>query len=192
MAGNEEELVFPGDKVGTSEEWMAGKGTFEDEGNIYAAQFGKLIFDEDSLEAKVDAVNPIVEVQEGDVIYGSVFMRKEAMVVIMIEKIEGVSRDVKEDVEGTLHISEVSEDYTEELEEEFLVGDIVRAKVTETEPAIKLSTAGKKFGVVRGYCPDCRKAMKFERKNDKLYCENCDIQSDRNISRVYGKIKLKR
>ncbi len=192
MSGNEEKLVFPGDKVGTSEEWMAGEGTFEDKGNIYAAQFGRLIFDEDSLEAKVDAVNPIVEVKEGDVIYGSVFMRKEAMVVIMIEKIEGVSRDVKEDVEGTLHISEVSEDYTDSLEDEFLVGDIVRAKVTETEPAIKLSTAGKTFGVVRGYCPECRKAMKFERKRDKLYCENCELRSDRKISRVYSKIKLKR
>ncbi|MFP4608210.1 MAG: exosome complex RNA-binding protein Csl4 [Candidatus Aenigmatarchaeota archaeon] len=185
-------LVLPGDKVGTSEEWLAGEGTFEDGGNIYATQVGRLVFDDEALEAKVEAMNPIVEVEKGDIIYGSVFMRKESMVVIMIEKVEGVSRDVKEDVEGTLHISEVSDDYTEKLKDEFLVGDIIRAKVTQVEPAIKLSTVGKNFGVVSGNCPKCRKPMEFKRKKGKLYCENCEVFSDRNIARVYGKIKLKR
>ncbi len=192
MSKNEEKLVVPGDKVGTSEEWLSGEGTFEDNGDIYASQFGLLKFDEDSLEAKVKAVNPIVKVEKGDVIYGSVFMRKGSMAVIMIEKVENVSREVKEDVEGTLHISEVSDDYTEKMKDEFLVGDIVRAKVIQVEPTIKLSTTGKTFGVVRGYCPECRKSMKFERKKNKLYCENCEIRSDRNISSVYGNIKLKR
>lgn len=192
MSKDEEKLVVPGDRVGTSEEWLSGEGTFEDDGDIYASQFGLLKFDEDSLEAKVKAVNPIVKVEKGDVIYGSVFMRKDSMAVIMIDKVENESREVKEDVEGTLHISEVSDDYTEKLKDEFLVGDIVRAKVIQVEPTIKLSTTGKTFGVVRGYCPECRKPMKFKRKKNKLYCENCEIQSDRNISNVYGNIKLKR
>ncbi len=192
MSDKVEKLVVPGEEVGTSEEWLSGEGTFEEEGNIYAAQFGKLIFDEDTLEARVEPMNPIVEVKEGDIIYGYVFMRKKAMIVIMIEKIEGVSRGVKEDVEGTLHISEVSDDYTDDLKDEFLVGDIVRAKVTQVEPTIKLSTTGKTFGVVRGYCPQCRKAMKFERKHDRLHCENCEIHSERKISSAYGMIKLKR
>lgn len=191
MAGTEEKIVYPGDKVGTSEEWLSGEGTYEEQGNIYAAHFGKLKIDEDNLEATVEAVNPIAEIKKGDVIYGTILMRKKSMAVVTIKKVERASRDIKRDVEGTIHISEVSDDYTDELEEEFLVDDIVRAKVIQVEPTLRLSTVGEKYGVVRGYCPECRKSMKYKRKRDKLYCPRCEKHTSRKISKVYGKIKLK-
>ncbi len=190
MSEEEERLVFPGDEVGMAEEWLSGEGTYEDEGKIHAAHFGIVKYDEDDLEAKVEAINSIVEVKEGDIVYGVVEARKNSMVVISIEMVEGSSRGVKEDVEASLHISKVSDDYTEELEEEYLVGDIVRAKVVQVEPTLRLSTIGGEYGVVKGYCSRCRKDMKY--KKNKLYCPRCDIYEDRKISKVYGKIKLKR
>lgn len=192
MSEAEKEIVYPGDKVGTSEEWLAGEGTYQEKGNIYAAQFGKLELDEEDLEAKVEAINPVVEVEKDDIIYGTILMRKKSMAVVTIDKVEGGSRDVKQDVEGTIHISEISDDYTEELENEYLVGDIIRGKVIQVEPTIRLSTVGKKYGIVRGCCQECRKPMEFKRKKGKLYCPDCEIYADRKISSVYGKIKLSR
>jgi len=190
MIENEERLVFPGDEVGMAEEWLSGEGTYEDEGKIRAAYFGVVKYDEDDLEAKVEALNPIVEVKEGDIVYGVVEARKNSMVVISIDMVEGSSREVKEDIEASIHISKVSDDYTEELEDEYLVGDIVRAKVVQVEPTIRLSTIGRKYGIVKGYCSQCRKDMQY--KNNKLYCPGCDRYEKRKISQAYGKIKLKR
>lgn len=191
MAETEKNIVYPGDKVGTSEEWLSGKGTYEEQGNIYAAHFGELKIDEENLEATVEAVNPVVEIKKGDVVYGNVLMRKKSMAVVVIEKVERASRGIERDVEGTIHISEVSDDYTDELEDEFLVDDIVRAKIIQVEPTIRLSTVGEKYGVVKGYCPECRKDMEYKRKRDKLYCPRCEKHSNRKISKAYGKIKLK-
>jgi len=191
MTETEEKIVYPGEKVGTSEEWVSGEGTYEEQGGIYSAHFGKLKIDEENLEAKVEAMNPIVEIKKGDTVYGTVLMRKKSMAVVTIEKVERASRDIKRDIEGTIHISEVSDDYTDELEDEFLVGDIVRAKVIQMEPTLRLSTVGEKYGVVRGYCPRCRKGMEYKRKKHRLYCPRCDRYASRKISKVYGKIKLK-
>ncbi len=189
MSENKEKLVFPGDEVGMAEEWLSGKGTYEDEGKIYASYLGMVKYDEDDLEARVEPVNPIVEVEEGDIVYGVVEARKNSMVVLSIDMVEGASRGVKEDIEASLHISKVSDDYTEELEGEYLVGDIVRAKVVQSEPTIRLSTIGKQFGIVKGYCSECRKDMEY--KKGKLYCPRCDLYESRKISKAYGKIKLK-
>ncbi len=190
MVEDEEKIVFPGDEVGMAEEWLSGEGTYEDKGRIYSAHFGIVKYDEDDLEAKVEAINSIVEVKEGDIVYGTVTARKNSMVVVSIEMVEGSSRGVKEDIEASIHISKVSDDYTEELEDKYLVGDIVRAKVVQAEPTIRLSTIGKEYGIVKGYCSECRKDMEF--KKNKLYCPRCDIYENRKISQVYDKIKLKR
>ncbi len=191
MEETDGKIVFPGDEVGMSEEWLSGEGTYEDEGKIYAAHFGRLKYDEEDLEAKVEAINSIVEINEGDIVYGVVEARKDSMLVLSIEIVEGVSRDVKEDMEGSIHISKVSDDYTEELKDEYLVGDIIRAKVVQEEPTIRLSTVGDKFGVVKGYCSECRKDMEYDEEKNKLYCPRCDLYQRRNISKAYGKIKLK-
>jgi len=190
MAENKEKLVFPGDEVGMAEEWLSGEGTYEDEGKILSAHFGIVKYDEDDLEAKVEAINSIVEVKEGDIVYGVVEARKNSMVVISIDMVEGSSREIKEDIEASIHISKVSDDYTDELEDEYLVGDIVRAKVIQAEPTFRLSTIGSEYGIVKGYCSQCRKDMKY--KKNKLYCPRCDKYENRKISQVYGKIKLKR
>lgn len=190
MSEDNEKLVVPGDEVGMAEEWLSGKGTYEDDGKIHAAHLGIVKYDEEELEARVESINPIVEVQEGDIVYGVVEARKNSMVVLSIDMVEGYSRGVKEDIEASLHISKVSDDYTEELENEYLVGDIVRAKVVQAEPTIRLSTIGKGFGIVKAYCSSCRKDMEY--KNGKLYCPRCDIYERRKVSQAYGKIKLKK
>ncbi len=183
------ELVTPGDKLGAHEEWMPGDGTYERNGFVFAKVFGRVRFDEDKLEAVVDAVNPVSTVKEGDVIYGTITDRRGALATMDITLIEGKSRTVRTYKEGTIHISKISNDYTENIEDMYLKGDIVRAKIIQVEPSIQLTTMGKSFGVVRGYCFNCRRGMGLQ--GNTLYCEWCERRERRKLSTLYGKIKLK-
>ncbi|MFW6040466.1 MAG: exosome complex RNA-binding protein Csl4 [Thermoplasmatota archaeon] len=189
MEEQKDKLVMPGDKIGTSEEWLPGEGAYEDEGYIYASVFGKVIYDDEKLEAKVTAINPISSINKGDVVYGTVRDNRGSIASVTLELVEGNSRGISMDIEGSLHISKISNDYVESVEDSFKKGDIIRAKVIQTEPSIQLSTTGKNLGVVRGYCTNCRRPM--TRKNNKLYCSTCERTETRKISKAYGKIKLK-
>ncbi len=181
--------MAPGDLLGAHEEWMPGEGTYERDGFVYAKVFGRVGYNEDKLEAVVEAVNPVPTVKEGDVIYGTISDRRGAIATMDITLIEGRSRSVRTYHEGTIHISKISKDYTDKIEGVFLKGDIVRAKVIQVEPSIQLTTMGKSFGVVRGYCFNCRRAM--GRQENTLYCEQCERRETRKLSSLYGKIKMK-
>nr|AGF92965.1 exosome complex RNA-binding protein Csl4 [uncultured organism] len=187
----DKEVVYPGDELGTSEEWLPGEGTYEEDGIVYSALFGKLKYDEENLEAKVEAINPITELKEGVVVYGKVTNRKESLVSLNIEVLEGKSRDIARDIEGSIHISRVSDDYTEDMESQYLVGDIVRAKVVRIEPSIRLTTVGKSLGVVRAYCGECKSELVTKKGKSQLYCPVCERHVPRKLSSYYGKIKLK-
>ncbi len=184
-----DKLVVPGDKVGTHEEWMPGEGTYEESGIIYSKTFGRLEYDEDRLEANVRPFNPVTEVEEGDIIYGTVRNKRKSIATVDIALVEGSNRGIAMDMEGTLHISKISDDYTENIEDNYLKGDVVRAKVTQISPSIQLTTIGSDLGVVRGYCFNCRRGM--ERTRDTLYCSYCDRRERRKISNLYGHITLK-
>ncbi len=185
----EGKLVYPGDKLGTHEEWMPGEGTYEDDGVIYSKILGKVKYDEDKLEAQVEAINPVSSISIGDVVYGTIRDKRSAMATMTINVIEGRSRSVRIDLEGTIHISKISDDYVDSVDAVFLKGDIVRAKIMQIEPSVQLSTMGKNFGVVRGYCFNCRRPM--ERKGNLLYCDSCERRETRKLSNFYGKIKMK-
>ena len=185
----EGKMVYPGDKLGTHEEWMPGEGTYEKDGYIYSNVVGKVMYDEDKLEARVEAINPVSEVKIGDVVYGTVTQKRSSMATMDISLIEGQSRGIRTQIEGTIHISKISDDYVDNVESVFLKGDIVRAKVLQIEPSIQLTTMGKNFGVVRGYCFNCRRPM--ERKGNLLNCETCERRETRKLSNLYGKIKMK-
>ena len=189
MEEKEDKFVVPGDRIGTSEEWLPGKNAHEDEGYIYASVFGKVVYDEENLVANVEPTNPISEIEKGEIVYGVIRNNSGSIASLNLELVEGESRGISRDIEGSLHISKISDEYVESVEDSYKKGDIVRAKVIQKEPSIQLSTTGKTLGVVRGYCTNCRRPM--EKKDSKLYCPICERKENRKISSVYGKIKLK-
>lgn len=189
MEEKENEFVAPGDEIGTSEEWLPGEGTHEEEGVLYASVFGKVHYDDENLEAEVKPNNPISDIKEDEIVYGNVRRNQGSIASLDLELIEGLSRGIERDIEGSLHVSKISDDYIENISEVLKKRDIVRAKVTQTEPSIQLTTQEDSLGVVRGNCTNCRRPM--EKKGSRLYCENCDRTEKRKVSKVYGKIKMK-
>lgn len=177
-------LVFPGDELAVSEEYIAGEGTLDENGKIYASTVGILELDSKERVLRVRPFNPPVKLNIGDEVIAVVSGIREAMGSAEVVKVEGKERSVSGDTNGSIHVSKVSSDYTKSVKGEFRIGDIIRAKVIQIDPSLQLTTTGRRYGVLKAFCYTCRLPM--EKKGNQLYCENCDITDRRKIAVDYG------
>lgn len=179
-------IVVPGEEVGTSEEYLPGDGTFEEDGKIMSSRIGAVKYDEKNMTVMTEPLNPIVEVQRGDIVIAEVTAVRDTMVVVDIKKIEGKNREISGETMGTLHVSKASQSYVKDLKKEFRMGDYIRAKVMQARPSIQITTAYPEYGVIKALCTRCRGPM--VRKGTMVYCPRCERTETRKISSMYGKI----
>ncbi len=184
----EARLVLPGDLLGTAEEFVPGHGTYEDRGKIYAALMGHRRVDPSDRAVRVEAIHAVPEVHDGDEVLGHVEEVKTAMVVLTVVRLARQRRPVPGNPEGTIHVSKAKEGYTETLSTEFSPGDIVLARVLQSHPTIKLTTAPAHLGVVAARCQNCHALL--ARGARDLVCPRCGNQERRKLARSYGEVKL--
>ena len=176
--------VLPGDFVAVSEEYMAGDGTYDQDGKIYSAYVGELDLDMKQKVARVRAFNPPVELKNGDIVIGVVRDVKETMAMVTLANAERSEREISGETEASLHVSKVSTGYTSDVKNEFRKGDIIRAVVIQTRPSLQLATDRKNLGVLRALCTRCRSPL--VRKGKDLYCDNCERSETRKTSMDYS------
>ncbi len=179
-------LVFPGDELGVAEQFLPGDGTYEEDGLVYAARMGHAHLDPKEFSATVRPVTktpPTLEV--GDVIVGRVvFLKKSFASVEIVANVEDADRKPLTSERGTLHISKIADYYLDQIEDAFRLGDVIRAKVIETEPAIQLLTKYPEYGALLARCPECRAVM--EGKGQGLVCPECEWKSRAKLAADYG------
>ncbi len=175
------ELVLPGDYLGTAEEFVPGHGTYEDNGKIYAALLGHREVNPKDRAVRVVALNAIPQLEEGDEVYARVDEVKSAMVVTTVLSLAGGRRAVPGAPEGTIHISKAKEEYTDSLGSEFAPGDIVLAKVLQSRPTIKLTTAAHALGVVSARCQACHALLLLQGREPT--CPRCGHRERRKTAR---------
>lgn len=182
----ERRLVYPGDPVGVAEEFTPGPGTYEENGEVFAATIGHLVLDTDTFEARVEPfVGGPAVVRPGDVVIGTVQGTRSSMAIVEVRAIaDRPQRGIGGDTNGTLHVSKASERYVENMEDAFRVRDILRARVLETSPAIQLTTKGPDLGVLKSYCPRCGTVML--RKGKGVACPECDWKDTKKMAEDYG------
>lgn len=178
-----QKIVVPGEQIATSEEFMRGKNTYEEDGKIIASTTGILEIDADEMIANVKPVNPPVTLNVGDEVYGVVFDIKGPMISVQVSKVEGLEREISSETLGSLHISEISKNYVSEAGREFRIGDIIRAEVIQTNPSLQLTTAKPHLGVLQSLCMRCRGVLK--KKKNYLYCSNCERKEFRKLAKDY-------
>lgn len=179
-------LVYPGDPVGVAEEFVPGPGTYEENGDVFAATVGYLTLDTDEFVARVDSlVDAPAIVKPGDKVIGVVGMTRSSMAIVEVVALAAQpNRQLGGDRNGTLHVSKASEAYVENMEDAFRVRDIVRAEVLGTDPAIQLTTKGPHLGVLKSYCPRCGNAM--TRKGKGVVCPECDWKDMKKLADDFG------
>jgi exosome complex component CSL4 len=178
-------LVVPGDLLGTAEEFVPGRGTYEHDGRIYAALLGRSRVDPSSRSVSVHALHSIPEMDVGDMVLGRVEELKSAMAIVEILAAHPSGRTVPGEPEGTIHVSKVKEGYTENLYDELAPGDLVLARILENRPSIKLTTAAPSLGVVSARCQRCHATLELGGRSD-LTCPRCGNREHRKLSADYG------
>ncbi|MCI4355329.1 MAG: exosome complex RNA-binding protein Csl4 [Thermoplasmata archaeon] len=176
-------LVLPGDLLGTAEEFVPGRGTYEDHGRIYAALMGHRHVDARDKAIRVDAIHAVPHVNEEDLVYARVDEVKSAMAVCTVLSLATGRRGVPGAPEGTVHISKAKDGYTESLGEAFQPGDILLARVLQSHPTIKLTTAPATLGVVSARCQVCHGLL--ERAGKELNCPRCGNRETRKLAHDY-------
>jgi len=181
-ASDRSKLVLPGDLLGTAEEFIPGRGTYEDRGRIFSSVLGTPQIDPQDRAVRVDAIHAIPTVEDGQVVYARVEEIKSAMAVCTVLATAGSRRPIPGDPEGTVHISKAKEGYTESLANEFAPGDILVARVLQSRPSIKLTTAEPELGVVAARCQNCHGLLRMGGK--ELVCPRCGNQERRKTANV--------
>ena len=173
-------FVVPGEYLGAAEEFVPGRGTYEDSGRIYASVVGRPTVDEADRTVRVDAPNAVPVLTEGTVVYARVDELKAAMAICTIVADAQTGRGIPGEPEGTVHISKAKDGYTESLGDEFSVGDVLLARVLQSRPSIKLTTAPAQFGVISARCQLCHGLLRAETKG--LECPRCGHRERRKMA----------
>ncbi|MGI0055295.1 MAG: exosome complex RNA-binding protein Csl4 [Thermoplasmata archaeon] len=173
-------FVVPGEYLGAAEEFVPGRGTYEDAGRIYSSVAGTPTVDSRDRTLRVEAVNAVPTLMEGDTVYARIDELKTAMAICTVLASAGSGRGIPGAPEGTVHISKAKDGYTESLSSEFAVGDIVLAKVLQSDPSIKLTTAPNALGVISARCQVCH-ALLVPSGSD-LSCPRCGHREHRKLA----------
>ena len=179
------QAVLPGDRLGVIEEFLPGRGTYEDDGNIFANFTGTAKIDNKNKRVTVTPSTRIPELpKEGTTVIASVTHTQEKIATVSIWKIDG--KPLQNPFTAILHISSSSPRYERNMSDVCKAGDILRARVIDMTNRIpQLTTAGRGLGVVRAYCSKCGGVLDFETR--KLQCVSCGNMERRRLAEDYGK-----
>lgn len=172
-------VVIPGDRIGTVEEFRAGKGVYEEDKELYASTTGYLEI-KDRI-ASVLAFKKVPEIRKGDVVIGRVLDMRNSFAMVEIARKRGEDRELGCKNIAMLHISNVGR--FENIAEALGYRDIVRARVLDE--TLRISIKEPDMGVVKAFCSACKSELLL--KEGKLKCPNCGKEENRKISNSYGK-----
>ncbi len=176
------DLVLPGDKIGYVEEYVAGRGSYEENGEIFASVTGELTINDRIVEIK--PFKRLPEIEKNDVVLGRVVDLRNSLALVELTRKKGIDRDLMHTGIAALHVSNVQNDYLKELSDGVGYMDIIKAKVIDVEN-LKLSTKDPEMGVIKAICSNCRSELVKE--NKMLVCKECGNKEKRKISTDYGK-----
>jgi exosome complex component CSL4 len=182
-------MVFPGDVVGTTEEYITGSGVFEEGGTIKASRVGQVHVDSRSRRISIKPSTSIpVELRVGDIAIGEIYELRNSMAVVTLLYKEGFERPVSSNSLGTLYISKISQDYLDDIHDAFHIGDVVRARVIQAEPSVQLECVADDLGVILAKCPLCKDPL--EDRRSTAGCPRCEIDLKKKLSSKYRRMNL--
>ena len=186
------DFVIPGAVLGVGEEFMPGEGAYEEEGIIHSSVAGIVDLDMEKRKASVAAKTDTPPVpKEGDeVICEIVDVRPQMALVEIVVKTDNIERALSAPTtKGRVYIAHANKRYVTKLQNEFRIGDIIRARMRDTRKTpYELSTVGSDLGVLLAYCTKCRHILK--KKGTKLECPFCGNVETRNMASDYGNAKI--
>ncbi len=178
--------VFPADPMCVEEEYLPSEGTYLEGHTVKAAIFGEPFLDRQRYKAKVfPKSHKIVRPVKGDLVIGIV--KRVGKISLSIEIHFIGEKESFPPYTAVMHISNASQDFMEDMNEYFAVGDIVRAKVIDSKTIpLQLMTKSKSTGSIYSLCNLCGEPGK-KIKRDTLICTGCEHKFTRKTAIDYGR-----
>lgn len=184
----EEKEVFPGERLAVIEEYNEGEGTYQSDGEVRSAEIGVTRHDGATRSVAVEKKTPKIIVPEEGMIavaaVGSVARRDARVDIFMLD-----GRHIHPTYSGVIHISDISRDYTKNIDMALRNGDTVKGRIVNVKNRLnQMSLADPEYGVVYAYCSRCGGLLESDR--GRLTCPDCGRVERRKTARSYGKEEL--
>jgi len=184
----EEKEVFPGERLAVIEEYNEGEGTYQSDGEVRSAEIGVTRHDEATRSVTVEKKTPEIIVPEEGMVavaeVGSVARRDARVNIFMLN-----GRHIHPTYSGVIHISDISRDYTKNIDMALRNGDTVKGRIVNVKNRLnQMSLADPEYGVVYAYCSRCGGLLELDR--GRLTCPDCGRVERRKTVRSYGKEEL--
>ncbi len=181
-------MVYPGDYIGSSLEFIPGFGLYSRDDDVYSSNIGELIIDNKSHVAKLRVKTRIPRMENAGVIaLGLVTDVFESIAFVELLPVKSKSfAFIPPGVPGVLPISNIKNSFVKDLSQEIKAGDLIKTKVLGIKRALAtLTIKEKNLGVIKAACSKCRHPM--IRIKNKVKCLNCGNVESRKLSIDYGK-----
>ncbi len=180
--------VFPGERLAVIEEFSDGKGTYEMDGEVRSAELGVTRRNDAARAVEVEKETPEIIVPEEGMVavaeVGSVARRDARVDIFMLD-----GRLIHPTYSGVVHISDISRDYTKNIDLALRSGDIVKGRIVNVKNRLnQMSLAGSEYGVVYAFCSRCGGLL--ENNRGRLTCPDCGRVERRKTARSYGMEEL--
>jgi len=180
--------VFPGERLAVIEEYGEGDGTYQSEGEVRSAELGVTRRNDAARSVEVKKKTPEIIVPEEGMVavaeVGSVARRDARVDIFMLD-----GRLIHPTYSGVVHISDISQDYTKNIDLALRNGDIVKGRIVNVRNRLnQMSLAGQDYGVVYAFCSRCGGLL--ENKGGRLTCPDCGRVERRKTARSYGREEL--
>ncbi len=202
MSNEETELVMPGERLSTEEEFLPSSNTFVEAGNIYSLVPGRRVASEGKIEVK-SAGREIVKFKRNMLVLGTVVGDLKSVLFVDIDNMELGNKEFVAIKDGKVVLSHRgppprfgSRDgrdggrgpSREQEERPASLSDIILARILYDEgEAFVLDLRGPETGVVNAICDSCGATMDVSSHGDALICPECKHVEHRKISSLYGR-----
>ncbi|MCL4438939.1 MAG: exosome complex RNA-binding protein Csl4 [Candidatus Thermoplasmatota archaeon] len=181
------EQAFPGDVIALAEEYIPGRNSTDENGEIVSNVFGEIVRDDQELNISVRPYKERQTIHRNDIAYARVLKVDQRRASLRIGAIYNRKMGlVSYDAEVSLGLGGR---FSRGPPLVLRIGDLIRVRVLRTgSRGIELGIYGDNLGVLRTTCYRCRNIL--ELKNGALYCENCDKTEMRKVAPDYGNINF--
>jgi exosome complex RNA-binding protein Csl4 len=194
------EVVFPGDRLSTEEEFLPARNVYVENGIVYSAVFGKAATEEGKMLVN-SATRDIRKMKRGMFVLGRVVGVLKSVIFVEIENfsigsmefIAGKDGKVvlmaprRPPIRGGMH---ERHDSRRDEPKPAEMGDVVLAKIImEDNEIFTLSLRDPEAGVVYAICDECGEKLQLDKHGEGLYCSSCKKTVRPKVSTLYDNSK---
>lgn len=147
----EQEYAYPGDCLGSEEEFEVGEGTYTKDGMIYSSLFGKIKKEKRKISVEQ---KKLFSFYIGQKVIGRIEMIIEPIALVKVVDFLGIesNRFSHTGQNFILKVENIKKGFVKKVHDEYKIGDIIRAEIIEIRNGeYQLSTIPLDCGVIKAY-----------------------------------------